>query len=431
MAAFHVGSLCATEKLNNFTLFDNIGANPDTVRIITFSDTGDSIPLDGNTTIMEIAVTVDSLAAPGAYPLTFVNAVEAITPDPTVGSIDMMVQNGVIYVDALGDVNLDQATDVADMVNLTGYILNRVTLDERQLDVADVNVDGLANVVDLVAIINSVLGFSPLTAPAVPLFTGGEAELQLVFGSQSGDEAVYYLDGILPTDVAGMELSIQYDASRLEPYVPSRVAEGSGLSVQSVREDGHMKIVAYYNADPDNVVPSGPGRYLQLPIRLKDGWSAGAQVPLVLEAAVLSDPEAAKIPVKSTGGGGVLPTTFVLRQNYPNPFNPSTTIEFLLDGGSQERVILDRLSFRPGDIVDIRQVRASERRLKASQLFIVNPTEGNPPRIVIKPPDLTETENLARRQGGRSVRGQSPDAGESPSGEREIDLDVYVTPTLP
>ena len=36
-------------------------------------------------------------------------------------------------------------------------------------------------------------------------------------------------------------------------------------------------------------------------------------------------------------------------------------------------VILNRLSLRPGDIVDIREVRASERRLKASQLFITNP----------------------------------------------------------
>jgi outer membrane protein insertion porin family len=96
---------------------------------------------------------------------------------------------------------------------------------------------------------------------------------------------------------------------------------------------------------------------------------------------------------------------------------------------TQEHVILDRLSFRPGDIVDIRQVRASERRLKASQLFIINPAEGSPPRIVIKPPDLSATENLARRRSSSAVRGQSPDSDTTRSAYREIDLDVFVTPS--
>ncbi|MFW6169508.1 MAG: BamA/OMP85 family outer membrane protein [Planctomycetota bacterium] len=67
-------------------------------------------------------------------------------------------------------------------------------------------------------------------------------------------------------------------------------------------------------------------------------------------------------------------------------------------------VILNRLSLQPGDIIDIRKVRASERRLKASQLFVTNPAEGKPPQIVIRPPDLSEAASMARRQ----ERGQSP-----------------------
>jgi outer membrane protein insertion porin family len=95
---------------------------------------------------------------------------------------------------------------------------------------------------------------------------------------------------------------------------------------------------------------------------------------------------------------------------------------------TQEDVILDRLSIRPGDIVDIREVRASERRLKSSQLFIVNPAEGSPPRIVIRTPDLSDTEMIARggRRGG--VRMQSPETSRTPPGPRRVDLDVYVIP---
>ena len=69
---------------------------------------------------------------------------------------------------------------------------------------------------------------------------------------------------------------------------------------------------------------------------------------------------------------------------------------------------MNRLSLRPGDIVDIREVRASERRLKASELFIANPAEGTPPRIVIRPPDLAEAASLAENKPP-AFRGQSPD----------------------
>jgi outer membrane protein insertion porin family len=91
---------------------------------------------------------------------------------------------------------------------------------------------------------------------------------------------------------------------------------------------------------------------------------------------------------------------------------------------TKERVILDRLSIKPGQIVDIREVRNSERRLKASQLFVVNPAEGDPPQIVIVPPDLQDAKEVLASNKNRGYRGQSPD--EQP---RIIDLEVR-TPSL-
>jgi outer membrane protein insertion porin family len=82
---------------------------------------------------------------------------------------------------------------------------------------------------------------------------------------------------------------------------------------------------------------------------------------------------------------------------------------------TRETVILNRLSLRHGDLVDMREIRNSERRLKASQLFIANPTEGDPPRIVVKPPPLDSIRAVAARRAAEvTVRAQNPEESVPP-----------------
>jgi outer membrane protein insertion porin family len=71
-------------------------------------------------------------------------------------------------------------------------------------------------------------------------------------------------------------------------------------------------------------------------------------------------------------------------------------------GVTRREVILNRLSFRPGDVIDIREIRNSERRLSSSQIFGgSDPSEpGPPPRIVVRPPELRELERMASEEGG-------------------------------
>jgi outer membrane protein insertion porin family len=73
--------------------------------------------------------------------------------------------------------------------------------------------------------------------------------------------------------------------------------------------------------------------------------------------------------------------------------------------------VLNRLSVRPGDILDTRELRASERRIKASQLFQNDPMTGESPRVVVRPPELQDpVENVAEGDRPRTgtYRGQSP-----------------------
>ena len=84
--------------------------------------------------------------------------------------------------------------------------------------------------------------------------------------------------------------------------------------------------------------------------------------------------------------------------------------------------VLNRISLQPGDIVDIRELRDSERRLKSSRLFEVNPAGGVGPKIVFTRPGLDDMtpeekpeERSVERVAGRPERsGGMP--GQGPGG---------------
>ena len=81
---------------------------------------------------------------------------------------------------------------------------------------------------------------------------------------------------------------------------------------------------------------------------------------------------------------------------------------------TRHSVVLNRLSLRPGDILDIRKLRDDERRLKASSLFLADAAKGQGPRIVFSKPDAKQADRaLAREPGRPGFRGQSPDGGEA------------------
>ena len=79
---------------------------------------------------------------------------------------------------------------------------------------------------------------------------------------------------------------------------------------------------------------------------------------------------------------------------------------------------LNPMSLRPGDIVDIREIQASERRLGAIGIFEMNAATGNRPKISYRISDESEVEFAERPpspsnqqgSGSRSIRGQSPNS---------------------
>ncbi len=86
---------------------------------------------------------------------------------------------------------------------------------------------------------------------------------------------------------------------------------------------------------------------------------------------------------------------------------------------TQIATVLNRLSFRPGDVVDIREIRSSERRLRLSQLFEANPAQGNAPKIAFSPPgseaqDDDDDAKPGPKDGSRGQRGRGMGRGMGP-----------------
>jgi outer membrane protein assembly factor BamA len=95
--------------------------------------------------------------------------------------------------------------------------------------------------------------------------------------------------------------------------------------------------------------------------------------------------------------------------------------------------VLNRLMFRPGDVVNTQKIRNAERRLKASSLFVNDPSKGQIPKITFTPPGEDEETGVAERpsgggggggggRGGR-IRGQSPDNAPA---AKKLDMHVFI-----
>lgn len=114
---------------------------------------------------------------------------------------------------------------------------------------------------------------------------------------------------------------------------------------------------------------------------------------------------------------------------------------------TQIDTVLNRMTVKPGDIMDTNKIRASERRLKASQLFANDPQKGVSPSIVYSPPEIKDMEKrdgqrmaepITRPENSNSFRGQSSESeyrhvahytptASAPSNQKTVDVNYYGT----
>ncbi len=329
-ASFTPTSLEPSDRLNGFTIYEDLGQTPGRLRVVAFSLDGEPIGAGVTSVLFVVVGNIPPGATPGAHDISFENAFESINPDPNVASVELSTEGGSVFVDFRGDVNLDGRIDVADVVNVVGYILGDFTFTFRQFVAGDVQTDNFVDVFDLVEIINIIFG-NP-TTNSVP--SGIPAVVELTYDPHDGPSGSYILSADLRDDVAGAQFDIKYNKSIVSLGSPERIGSAAGVNLY-YRNNGNGRVTAVLLRNPfqeNSKIPAGNGSLLRIPVT---GLAQDATPSVRLDAAKLSDPNANKIEVS---GISPLPRSFALEQNYPNPFNASTVIAFSLDEANAARI---------------------------------------------------------------------------------------------
>jgi hypothetical protein len=185
-----------------------------------------------------------------------------------------------------GDVNGDGDSNVLDIVAIVNVILGGEFADECAAAAADVNDDGQANVLDIVQIVNGILGGRVDDASSAKLIKSDEAVILEANGYIGGVQMTLSHDGDFSIDLTDKAMVAEYNTVGNETILVIVAPEGEELFTYT----GDFEIV-------DMIVANS-----------QDRINVGA------------------------------PTEFSLSTAYPNPFNPTTSLELSVPMNGQVTV---------------------------------------------------------------------------------------------
>ncbi|PKK83962.1 MAG: hypothetical protein CVT49_05920 [candidate division Zixibacteria bacterium HGW-Zixibacteria-1] len=346
LSIVELDSVNVTDRIPEYIVYA-LGQTPDVMRIITFGLASEPVADGSSQAILNAYFSMDSSATPGDYWVHFFDAWESISPSYQDSSLALKVDSGIIQVDRLGDVNLEGRIDVADLTAIVAHILELNILPKRNFDCANIIQDTIVNVIDLVGIINMILGIPVESTPSPVSYDGVYATVDMDYDNlMAGKFTTLNVRGEFPDDVAGIELRVDYDPHAIDLLKPELAFTDKKFTlISNDNLNGRLKIVMYNSfdlANPESLIPAGASDIISIPAVAKQDIQANDKSKIKISQVFLSTAKATEIPTEPDNPP-ILPTTFELYQNYPNPFNPATRIDFEigLNGIAMEKVKLN------------------------------------------------------------------------------------------
>jgi hypothetical protein len=187
----------------------------------------------------------------------------------------------------MGDVNQNYIFNVIDLIIIVDYILELTEFTQQQIDIADINVDGSVDLLDVVELIQSMFNL-----------LGRSDELALSIDEIMIHELINGLSIETPGFVA-LDIRLSH-TSGFEYTVVN-----NALLVGGRTEEEYTRLII---ADPES----------NILFETDDPFELESITALGINGETI---EVNFIP---------LPTEFVLNSAYPNPFNPVTTLNFAI-----------------------------------------------------------------------------------------------------
>ena len=254
---------------------------------------------------------------------------------PSNDELTIIVKNRVgLY----GDVNGDGCLDILDIIMVVDHIIGKDSLDADAFLRADIapwipgspepSPDGVVNVMDLSLLQNIILtGVYPngITinscsySGGLPKVSGSDESLATFYINQNG--ITVYLNS--EVDIRGAQLEFGNVQS-----VTENMLINTGLGQGYFQKVNSIMRVLLYDRNGEKVIKPGLNFLANLP------FSIAAPEDITIEKIHLVDINRQRITNGSVeiiyGDAPTVPFDYVLYQNYPNPFNASTTIQYSL-----------------------------------------------------------------------------------------------------
>ena len=234
------------------------------------------------------------------------------------------------------------------------------------------------------------------TKPPIMKLFKGYLDRDQIQADQDSLTAVYRSFGFFRASVGAIP---KYNKNRDWVNLTFVIEEGERYNVRSVRLDGNTKFET--SGVVSNLELSAGEPFEQASMQKDQIW---LQELYGSHGYVFADVRPETIFLEEPGE-----VDLVYRIDEGRQFRVGRIFVHIAGDSPHTRIqtALNRFTLQSGDILDIRELKASERRLQASSLFHVDPATGVRPKITYRIPDDAElpSSGLASRN---TLRGQSP-----------------------